>query len=448
MNRYTDGRGQLVAGGGTMIIRNNLIYMSVGAGVANMYLHGTGRDTLLRQGSFYTSSNALEWYGNDSDPYVMYMAYGGDGRKMALMPYGLSFTQSGYGNYELAFLNGNLSYSGQLSGNTVTRAAYFIVGSQAQGYGVFNGGGGNVTANVSGAASAIIESYTATSPNVSQLRGQFYRFQNGSSWPGVVYRQLYSVDNVNFVGGYMDLGATSAGIAFWSFGRGGGTQNGDIYYSGGNGRIETSVPFYAASLAVGGAKQFVIPHPDPSKPAGTELRHSTVESPTAGDTLYRFAVTITATQVNQLVYFDLPDYFPFLNTNPQIWINQLEDGTLTFAQRKAKIMPDKTRFAVRANAAAKFNVLILGTRQDKLGVESWLASGGVDGPRLRDTDPTPTWTYEPPPPFEIDRTPPLPDPNPRPPIPPIDLPTPGSTDHPSPFVPILPEAVATNSGVV
>src|SRR5690606_5592755 len=56
------------------------------------------------------------------------------------------------------------------------------------------------------------------------------------------------------------------------------------------------------SFTVNGTKNFEIPHPNPEKKATHVIRHGAVESPTPGDTLYRWK--IQATKDNDLVTID------------------------------------------------------------------------------------------------------------------------------------------------
>ncbi|MGG3890055.1 hypothetical protein [Metabacillus fastidiosus] len=75
----------------------------------------------------------------------------------------------------------------------------------------------------------------------------------------------------------------------------------------------------SGSLSVAGTKNFEIPHPAPHKRDTHVIRHGAVESPTAGDILYRF--TIEAVTDGQQVELQLPDYFQYLNTNVDVWAN-------------------------------------------------------------------------------------------------------------------------------
>ncbi|HHV02291.1 MAG TPA: hypothetical protein GXX64_00015, partial [Bacteroidales bacterium] len=59
------------------------------------------------------------------------------------------------------------------------------------------------------------------------------------------------------------------------------------------------------NFRVSGTKNFEIPHPKPEKKATHIIRHGAVESPTPGDTLYRWKVQ--ATKDNDIVAIDLPD---------------------------------------------------------------------------------------------------------------------------------------------
>jgi hypothetical protein len=85
--------------------------------------------------------------------------------------------------------------------------------------------------------------------------------------------------------------------------------------------VNESGPFnwiVPGTFAVTGTKTFEIPHPKPEKKETHTLRHCSVESPTAGDTLYRWK--ISATKSDDVIIIDLPDYFVYLNKDVQIFV--------------------------------------------------------------------------------------------------------------------------------
>lgn len=109
---------------------------------------------------------------------------------------------------------------------------------------------------------------------------------------------------------------------------------------------------------------FKIPHPDPVKAeAGKFLKHSFVESPTAGDNIYRFKVSTT----NLLATIELPDYYKFLNENDQVWVSPVGHFGIAYGTVNA----DQTLVDLVSNADGEFNVLVIGTRKDKVAKDYW-----------------------------------------------------------------------------
>lgn len=106
-----------------------------------------------------------------------------------------------------------------------------------------------------------------------------------------------------------------------------------------------------------GSGTFDIAHPDPAKTETHRLRHSFVESPTRGDNIYRFTVTVDGEAT-----IDLPDYWPHLNENPQIWVNAAEG----FGRAYGKIAEDYLSMRVFADTPGTYNVLLIGTRCDEV----------------------------------------------------------------------------------
>lgn len=121
-----------------------------------------------------------------------------------------------------------------------------------------------------------------------------------------------------------------------------------------------------------GGGSFLITHPDPIKAAeGYKLRHCFVESPTRGDNLYRYQ--ITTTQNNLSVTIPLPDYWQYLNENPQVWISPID----CFGIGYGTVNQSLTEINVITNVAGTYNVLLVGTRKDQL-MKDYFDADGVE----------------------------------------------------------------------
>jgi hypothetical protein len=118
-----------------------------------------------------------------------------------------------------------------------------------------------------------------------------------------------------------------------------------------------------------GSGTFDIPHPDGSMPKNSRLRHSFVESPTAGDNIYRWQVRVN--KDNGKSYIKLPKYWKHLNTNPMVWVSSV--GEVATASGYVDINED--RVVVQADKMGSYNVLVLGTRKDEVAVNNWKRLG-------------------------------------------------------------------------
>ncbi|TCZ76189.1 hypothetical protein E0485_15240 [Paenibacillus albiflavus] len=134
----------------------------------------------------------------------------------------------------------------------------------------------------------------------------------------------------------------------------------------GSGNGNTDTWLVPGSFSVQGTKNFEIPHPHPVKKNTHVIRHGAVESPTPGDTLYRY--TLEATKDSQTVEIHLPDYFEHLNTNVDVWVN----GHLHFGRAYGVVEGDTLK--VTCEKAGKYKALVIGTRNDD-NVQDWHVKG-------------------------------------------------------------------------
>ena len=111
------------------------------------------------------------------------------------------------------------------------------------------------------------------------------------------------------------------------------------------------------------SKNFAIPHPNSTKTETHVLYHSTVESPTAGDNLYRFEVEVE----NGTATVNLSDYYKHLNENDQVWVNAKNH----FGRAYGIVNQEQTTLTVFADTDGKYNVLLIGTRKDEAAVNAW-----------------------------------------------------------------------------
>ena len=124
--------------------------------------------------------------------------------------------------------------------------------------------------------------------------------------------------------------------------------------------IKTS-PISSVTLAVNGsitktAGSFVID--DPIR-EGYKIKHSFVESPTAGDTIYRWLFSTVGCRFE----YTLPSWFTDLNTNPQVWVQPME-----FYQQGRGYVGGNI-LTIETTADGLFEVLCVATRKDKDAIE-------------------------------------------------------------------------------
>jgi hypothetical protein len=109
--------------------------------------------------------------------------------------------------------------------------------------------------------------------------------------------------------------------------------------------------------------KFSIRHPDPTKKHTHNLVHSFVESPTAGDNIYRYEV---ATQ-NCEAIVSLPDYYKFLNCNDQVWITPKNHMGVAYGS----VNTQQTEINIKSNCDGYYYVLLIGTRKDDAAKKAW-----------------------------------------------------------------------------
>jgi len=108
-----------------------------------------------------------------------------------------------------------------------------------------------------------------------------------------------------------------------------------------------------------GSGTFRISNPTPNK--DNYLYHSFVESPNAGDNIYRWSIEI----INGVGSVQLPEYYHHLNENSQIWVNPVEHFGIGYG----KIIDNNLE--VHCNSDGIYNILLIGTRKDEIAVTNW-----------------------------------------------------------------------------
>lgn len=156
--------------------------------------------------------------------------------------------------------------------------------------------------------------------------------------------------------------------------------------------LGTNIWKVPGSFSVAGTKQFEIPHPKPTKRNTHVIRHGAVESPTTGDTLYRYYVDIKGdtaevkfvgsedvitlptnrSEDSVSVSIPLPDYWVWLNINEQVFISPDRHfsngyGFVNRANELLELTFQETR---------KYNVALYGTRNDDHeSIQTWHVKG-------------------------------------------------------------------------
>jgi hypothetical protein len=108
---------------------------------------------------------------------------------------------------------------------------------------------------------------------------------------------------------------------------------------------------------------FTIPHPDPAKKNTHTLSHNFVESPSAGENIYRYQISTQNCQAT----FELPSYYKFLNKNTITKVSPVD----TFGTGYAILDSGMNCVTFTSNCDGAYNVLLIGTRKDYDAERSW-----------------------------------------------------------------------------
>jgi hypothetical protein len=122
----------------------------------------------------------------------------------------------------------------------------------------------------------------------------------------------------------------------------------------GNSSVNTQ--YYCGCMVKSGGS-FRIVHPNPKK-KDKFLYHSFIESPTAGDNLYRWSFNVS----NCEHCFKLPNYYKYLNECNMAWVYPADH----FGEGHAKLDDAKENLIIKTNKDGCYNVLLIGTRCDEL----------------------------------------------------------------------------------
>ena len=165
-------------------------------------------------------------------------------------------------------------------------------------------------------------------------------------------------------------GTRATARASLALGVGASTKTPNQGVLGGNLSTHTNTWLVPGSFSVSGTKNFEIPHPNPAKKETHLLRHGSVESPSPGETLYRWK--IDAKEDNSTVTIPLPDYFMHLNEHVQIFVT----GQGHFGNGYGIYNEAQEGLEIHCKLAGEYNVLAIGTRKDDhQSVKDWSIKG-------------------------------------------------------------------------
>lgn len=259
------------------------------------------------------------------------------------------------------------------------------------GGGFWGGGGGALQASPGGGSSwwrtvaGFLPSFSYSMPAIgqgqSQSQGQGgYATRQGSNGQAILTFLTVPTTNLQFNAtaalqrGYQNIGLgqitlqtasppliTNSSIMIQSF-NSTLVINNTLYVDQFTNRASVKMaPVSTVDLAINGsitktAGSFIIP--DPTR-QDYNIKHCFVESPTAGDTLYRWLFST----INQRFDYKLPSWFNDLNTDPQVWVQPQE-----FYQQGRGYVQGNV-LSIETTADGLFEVLCVATRKDNGAVD-------------------------------------------------------------------------------
>jgi len=176
---------------------------------------------------------------------------------------------------------------------------------------------------------------------------------------------LVNGGDVEYHVGVSSSTANSAVIQFNYTSNGSTGNNVGIGVYGSNNMIQV----YNNNVKINGALSknsgtFDIPHPNPAKQKQRyRLRHSFVESNTRGDNIYRYTATTSGCKAE----IRLPDYFKYLNENPQVIVAPVD----VLGIGRGWVDDELENIYIETSMNGTYNVILIGTRKDKLAVEQF-----------------------------------------------------------------------------
>jgi hypothetical protein len=289
-----------------------------------------GANMGIRAGDIMTERNnnsGVIFFGNAGSQYIFF-----DGNNFVINSGGDVYFQS----RSLQAVAG-ISCSTITAGGNIYTATNYRAGVNAPVGASFSSWNGDIAASA-GATSG--ENYHAYALSTNQIHYQefFYRNQGTSGWPGTVYMLRYNVDNGGFYGGALMLGSTSGSSPLWALCNNTTMQ---VYWSGLNNRVEVATAMNVAGFL--------------TKSGGGFLIEYEVEVP-------------------------LPDYFPFLNEEPDCLVQARDSFGVGFARARA----DLRALVVQVTLPGEYLVLAIATRKDPQARANWAQLGGtLEPPRVR-----------------------------------------------------------------
>ena len=200
----------------------------------------------------------------------------------------------------------------------------------------------------------------------SIVGGRYNRicFGNGCNFiGGGVYNLVCGSTRSNIIGGCSNSvkGGNNSTIGTGAFNT---ICNGTGNFIGGSSRTISYTNYLACFNTIAKtAGSFNIAHPDPAKTATKSLVHSFVESPTAGDNIYRFTIKTMGCEAT----LKLPDYYKHLNEDTQVFITPKNNHGVAYGI----VDESQDNVNIKSNVEGDFNVLIIGTRKDKDAKNFW-----------------------------------------------------------------------------